>query len=460
MILLNGTSNALEAVMGTAATTTEPTYFISYVSVNGNVLNQAYNASGNLNGTSQVAMLTGVSTAQYKVDQLDIYNADTVNQTIKVNVLVSATNINLYVATLVPGGSLHYDTGSNGFYVTNAAGAITQITSSTSPNVQVFSSSGNQVWTKPTYFTPSVVDVICIGGGGGGGGGGSVTTGAIVMGGGGGGGGAYARKTFNAADLGATVNLTVDTGGAGGGVGVSGAVGVVGTSATGSMFGGNTQATAYLFAGGGGGGALGAVTGAVGTGGSGGGTGGNGGQGTTSAVTGGVPGSVVAASGPTGGQGASTSVTVVSLPAEYGGGAGAGHTAVPANWLGGASIFGGGGGGNGAGATAAAIVAATAGGVAGYYLAAGGGGGAAGVSSTTQGSVTAGSQGTTGNSTIAGAGGGGGGGGSGGTVHGQVGGAGGQPGGGGGGGGCAWTSTGVAGIGGAGGLGLVIVACW
>jgi hypothetical protein len=73
MIILNGSGDILQAVMGTAATTTNPNYYVSYADVNLNNLVQANKSNGALNGTSAVAMLTGNSD-QLKVDQIDIYN--------------------------------------------------------------------------------------------------------------------------------------------------------------------------------------------------------------------------------------------------------------------------------------------------------------------------------------------------------------------------------------------------
>ena len=102
MIIINGTANTLEAVMAAGATTTQPSFFVSYVSINNNTLTTSANTSGSLTGTTPVAMLVGNATNQYKVDQIDIYNLDTVNQTVTVSVLVSATNINLYTAILQP----------------------------------------------------------------------------------------------------------------------------------------------------------------------------------------------------------------------------------------------------------------------------------------------------------------------------------------------------------------------
>ncbi len=78
------------------------------------------------------------------------------------------------------------------------------------PQVQVFSASGT--WTKPANMVYAVVELV---GGGGGGGGAAATAAAQCATGGGGGGGGYAKKTFPSSALGATVAVTVGTGGSG-----------------------------------------------------------------------------------------------------------------------------------------------------------------------------------------------------------------------------------------------------
>jgi hypothetical protein len=100
MILLTGSAQKLTAVMNAAATSTQPLYYVSYVDMNGTYLVQGNYASGSLNGTTPVNMVTG-TTDQFKIAQVDIFNSDTVVQTITVSVLVSATTQKLYQATLL-----------------------------------------------------------------------------------------------------------------------------------------------------------------------------------------------------------------------------------------------------------------------------------------------------------------------------------------------------------------------
>lgn len=314
-------------------------------------------------------------------------------------------------------------------------------------DVQSFTTAGTLTWTKPTGFTPTFVRVIAYGGGGGGGGGGSATGALVRSGGGGGGGGARVERIYRASDLAATETIVIATA-ALGGTGTTGAVGTAGSSGGSATFStGATQLVAY----GGGGGSGGVITASAGGGGGGGGAGAAGTAGSASAGVGGGPG---APATPSGGCGATSSVTATApAGAEYGGGGGAGHTNVPANSVGGGSVFGGAGGGCGGGATSAsALVAATAGG---STALAGGGGGAAG------GTGAAGTSGVAGGPWRGGTGGGGGGGTVTSGVGGGFGGNGGGCGGGGGGGGCGGAGVGGAGgDGGSGGLGAVFVFTW
>jgi hypothetical protein len=103
---------------------------------------------------------------------------------------------------------------------TYSGGAWSNISASTLPNTQFFTSSGT--WTKPTGA--QTVRVAVLGGGGGGGSGASGASGTALVGGGGGGGQPVITREFVASDLGATVAITVGAGGAGG-ASVTGTVG-------------------------------------------------------------------------------------------------------------------------------------------------------------------------------------------------------------------------------------------
>jgi hypothetical protein len=306
---------------------------------------------------------------------------------------------------------------------------VEQAYTTESMDVQTFTATGANTWTKPTGA--KAVYVICVGAGGGGGGGTGGAAGTARIGGGGGGGGATADKWLLPANLSGTVTVTV---GAGGNGGLTGANGTAGGSST---FGSNL--TCY-----GGGYGKGGVAAAISAGGGGGGTGGVGSNGASATNVGGLPAATAGANG-IAGQGGGGNIGTNNGMAEYGGGGGNGSSATPgAAGNGGSSLYGAGGGGGGGGITTGnAAQTAGAGGNVGVYTT--GGGSTAGTSSAT---CTVGANGTPGNSTKMGTGGAGGG--SDTDSTGCNGGTGGALGGGGGGGGGGTTTGGVGGKGGRG----------
>ena len=255
------------------------------------------------------------------------------------------------------------------------------------PQINAYTTVGNSTWTKPANAVR--VEVIAIGGGAGGGSGRRGAALSIRAGGGGGAGGQVSTGTFTASDLGATENVTVGAGGAGGIAqatddtnGLIGAVGVasyfgsaatnrwVGTNAPAAGAAGGVAAAAggVAAAPGGSTGAASSATGAVGT------TSNNQlGRGTSwSAGAGGGGGGCtaadVASAGGTGGPGVSGSSTAPAGGTLGGGAGAAGQAARTGSYRAGD----GGGGGGGSITTAAGK-----GGDGGSPGGGGGGGGAA-----------------------------------------------------------------------------------
>ena len=146
-------------------------------------------------------------------------NVSNVGQIKTGNLVVNALGIS---STGTAPFSMPIGAGAGKVLTSNDAGIGTwQSAAGGGGNFQVFTSSGT--WTKPSGVNFVYVEVIGAGGGGGGGAGGpNVSSPDYRNGGAGGGGGARATKIIRAADLGATVAVTVGTGGSGGAGGASG----------------------------------------------------------------------------------------------------------------------------------------------------------------------------------------------------------------------------------------------
>ena len=301
--------------------------------------------------TTTTVLSSPASSTQRNLKLLNIVNdSASISNAITIQHYDGTTTIPLWVGTLLPSESVVLN--DNNFVKYNSGGIPVTAPPTYSANVQTFSYTGvTQVWTKPTAFTPSFIQVKMWGAGGGGGGGSSLGTAVASHGGAGGGGGAHNSYILNAADVTSSVNIIVGAGGTGGTGGVNGTVGIVGG------VGGYTSFGTYLYAYGGGGGAPGGITAAATAGGTGGGTAGSGTVGAAAAAIGGAPvynAATTATGGVVGNQGGGSAITATTagtgsvLCAEFGGAAGAGQPATSAGASdGGSSVWGGAGGGEG-----------------------------------------------------------------------------------------------------------------
>ena len=254
--------------------------------------------------------------------------------------------------------------------------------SGSTENVQVFTTTGANTWTKPTG-SPQTTDIRCVGGGGGGGSGAAEASGTAAGGGGGGGGASWVEMIM--ATPAANQTVTIATGGGGGA-----AQSTAHTGANGGT-GGNSSFGSYLTAYGGGWG-NGGQSGSV--------TAGGGGGGLSSAASGATGGTICGSNGAANGSAASC---------QGGGASGGGDTAAAGAGNNGApSAFGGAGGGGGGGVatTPAAVAGGNGGGSATANGTTGGSAGSAGAPGTnTSGVYTSGSAGSGGGSAVSGTGG-------------------------------------------------------
>lgn len=257
MLLLTSTSDLIQVITGSATSVEVHASWVDNAS--GTITPGRTNTAAITGATTTTVVASPAASTQRNVKHLSIKNDHaTLSNVIEV-IHTDGTNVEtLWEGTLLAQESVVLD--ANGLWTSYSPGGSQKTTAFVGPvDVQVFTATGAGTWTKPTSFTPKAVIVVMWGAGGGGGAGASLATATVAKGGGGGGGGAYNTRYFQAADLGATENLSVGAGGTAGVPGAAGAAGGDGGVGGTTTFGTVTMLSAF----GGGGGRGGAISSAV-----------------------------------------------------------------------------------------------------------------------------------------------------------------------------------------------------
>jgi len=250
---LSATTDKIQVVLSGTVTTNQLQCVASYQDVTsaGMTLPQLSNQALTNNATAVDLVGAAAASTTRQVTHINVYNSDTVAATVTVQKDISGTDYILTKALLQVGSTLQWSRESGWNILSNSLQESVIITEFTS----------NGTWTKPAGMKRAMI--VCIGAGGGGGSGRCDAAGTNRFGGGGGGGAAVVWHNLAAADLTATVAVTIGTGGTGG-TGVS----TVATSGNAGTAGGDTSFGSLVIAKGGSGGSGG--TGAAGSSGAGG----------------------------------------------------------------------------------------------------------------------------------------------------------------------------------------------
>jgi hypothetical protein len=233
---LSNTTEKLQVVLGATVTTNQLEWNCSYQDITsaGMTLPQS-SSQGLTNNTTDVDLVAApAASTTRQVIIINIYNDDTVSQTVTVKKDVGGTDTILWKGVLQAGETLYWSR-ENGWSVIGTP-------STTSVTFDVFTANGT--WTKPAGLKAAMVFV-----GGAGGGGGSGTrqaAGTNRFGGGGAQGGALVWQFLAAQSLPQTVAVTIGTGGTG-----AAAILVDNTNGSNGTIGGDTIFGSILYARGG-----------------------------------------------------------------------------------------------------------------------------------------------------------------------------------------------------------------
>ena len=203
---LSATNEKLQVVLGSTVTTNQLEWHCSYQDITsaGMTLPQS-SSQGLTNNTTDVDMVAAPAAATTRqVIIINIYNDDTVSQTVTVKKDVGGTDTILWKGVLQAGDTLYWSREDAWSIITGTSVAAVTFTTFTA----------NGTYTKPAALKAALV--CCIGAGGGAGSGPRLAAGNNRVGGGGGGGGAIAWRYFGANEIASTVTVTVGTGGPGG----------------------------------------------------------------------------------------------------------------------------------------------------------------------------------------------------------------------------------------------------
>ena len=122
MIILDGSAQVFQAVLAGAVSSDQPEFQVSYGKLNADSLDSYLTAHGELNSTTDVALVSGVVSRQIGIKSITVFNRDDAQVIITFKKDISATDRFLYRVVLEVNESVHYES-ARGWYVSSASGA-------------------------------------------------------------------------------------------------------------------------------------------------------------------------------------------------------------------------------------------------------------------------------------------------------------------------------------------------
>lgn len=123
MIILDGNTQIFQAVLAGAVNSDQPEFQVSYGKLNATDLDSYLTNQGELNSTTDVALVAGVVSRQIGIKSISVFNRDDAQVIITFKKDISATDRFLYRVVLEVNESVHYESGS-GWFVTTATGVV------------------------------------------------------------------------------------------------------------------------------------------------------------------------------------------------------------------------------------------------------------------------------------------------------------------------------------------------
>lgn len=128
MIILDGSTQVFQAVLAGAVATDQPEFQVSYGKLNADSLDSYLTTQGELNSTTDVALVAGVASRQIGIKSIAVFNRDTAQVVVTFKKDISATDRFVYRVVLEVNESVHYES-ARGWYVVAATGIekVTQV---------------------------------------------------------------------------------------------------------------------------------------------------------------------------------------------------------------------------------------------------------------------------------------------------------------------------------------------
>lgn len=189
-MILDDNSTFLQALMSSNASTRSPHVVVSFSDTN--TANNTYLLSGTalfLSGTNKITIIDGPSSGSIrKVNYISIFNADTVQQTITIQLNKGAVEYPIYITSVTPSGTIMYTPASSWNYINNS-GSLQKFATTSGRYLQTVALTGSGITSSYTTSTGTLSIKLRMVGPGGGGGGAATATGSGAVGAGGGSGG-------------------------------------------------------------------------------------------------------------------------------------------------------------------------------------------------------------------------------------------------------------------------------